>query len=139
MARRLFKALTAAGLLAWTRLDWRYHILLLLVFAFRGDPDGGHKKRTAPIDPPHKLTAESSERSVRRAVPIGTTLEDAREIMEKRNFTCKLGRNKHGGQHLVCKIWESTGFLTSYVRRATFDIQDGRVSKVWFAEGGLGP
>ena len=46
---------------------------------------------------------------------------------------------KDGSQYLDCKIWEPTGFLTSRARRATLDIEDNKVSKVWFVEYGLGP
>lgn len=136
MACVLIKTLVVAGMIAWARLGWRYHLLILFVFAF---PAGGPKKNDAPPDAPHKITADSSERTIRHDVPLGMPLADARRVLEKKGFKCRLSTDKDGSQRLYCRIWEPRGFLVSYVRKVTLDIKAGMVSKVWFAEGGLGP
>jgi hypothetical protein len=136
MASPLLKVIVAVGINIAMRLGWPYRLMTIVAIFFG---TGGAPKNQEPPEVPHKLTADSSEEVVRRAVPLGMPLADARRIMEKKGFKCRLSADKDGTQSLGCRIWEPHGFLVSRVRKVFLDMQDGRVSRVWFVEGFIGP
>jgi hypothetical protein len=136
MASVLFKTLIAAGILAWMRLEGQYRVLLLLVFLFPSPKD---PKNEAPKDLPRKLTAASSEEALRRAVPLGMSLSDARKVLEKKGFKCSTWTDKDGSRWLDGKIWEPHSFLVSRVRKVSLHAKEGRVSRIRFQEYLDGP
>jgi hypothetical protein len=136
MASVLLKTFVVAGMIAWTRFGWRYRLLVFLVFVF---PTGGAQKNDAPREIPHKLTADSSERTVRRDVPLGTPLDDARKTMEKKGFKCRAYTSEDGSNWIDCRIWERRGFLVARVRRVWIETRNGAVSGIKFREYLDGP
>lgn len=136
MARPLLKTVVAIGITFAMRLGWPYRLMtvIAILFGTRGAP-----KTQEPQEVPHKLTADSSEAVVRRAVPIGMPIDDARLVLEKKGFKCQSGADKDGNQHLICKIWEPRGFLVSRVRKVVLHVNDGMVARFFFVEYGLGP
>jgi hypothetical protein len=133
MASVLFKTFVFAGMIAWTRLGWHYRAFVLLAFLF---PSAKDPKNDVPKEVPHKLAADSSERAIRRAVPRGTPLSDARKVMERKGFKCRLVTDTDGRQWLDCRIWdwEPGAFLVSRVRRVRLHAEEGKVIGVGFQE-----
>lgn len=95
-----------------------------------GHPDPLQEEiRNQPVEGQTNGLATVSPAPVLKYVPLGTSIEEAKKVMESHGFDCSAS-NDDTHPYLVCKASRNRGLMMAEVIRVILDNEAGKITKV---------